>query len=69
MKESKMKNEKDELAVLIAKFNNDNEYRRNITNKENSWIVAGKRPDSQTPENKLIMDVIMNMYQSEIKLF
>ena len=62
MKESKTENEKDELAVLVVKFNNDDEYRRDIINKANSWIVTGKRPEAWTPENKLIMDVIMNMY-------
>ena len=36
MKESKTENEKDELAVLVAKFNNDDAYRRDIINKENS---------------------------------
>jgi len=62
MKESKTENEKDELVVLVEKFNNDDAYRRDIINKANSWIVTGKRPESWTPENKLIMDVIMNMY-------
>lgn len=62
MKESKTRNEKDELAVLIEKFNNDNEYRRYIINKANSWILTREQPESWTPENKLIMDVIMNMY-------
>jgi hypothetical protein len=46
MKKSKTGSVKDELAVLIEKFNNDDAYRRHILNKANSWIVTGKKPES-----------------------